>query len=254
MGIEQPLPFSENSPLAPRSRNLPTPNKALVIAAHPDDAEFHCGATLAKWAANGCQVNYLVLTDGSKGTWDAGANIALLIETRRKEQANAARKIGATGKVIMLDHVDGELDATLHTRDQVAYWIRSIEPDVVLAHDPWKRYRLHPDHRNAGYLALDGIVAARDPHFFRHHDVSHHRPDAILLFEADEANHCEDVTGYVQTKIDALMEHRSQFHTTHQIEDDGTGAERFAERVTEHAADAGRPAGFTAGEQFRLLP
>lgn len=254
MGVEQPLPLSENTQQPIQSVNVATPNKALVIAAHPDDAEFHCGATLAKWASAGCQVSYLVLTDGSKGTWDPNENIALLIETRRKEQANAARKIGATGKVIMLDHVDGELEATLHTRDQVAYWIRACEPDVILAHDPWKRYRLHPDHRNAGFLALDGVVAARDPHFFRHHGIPHHRPRNILLFEADEPNHCEDVSGFVQIKIDALMEHRSQFHTTHQIESDGSGAERFAHRVREHAAEAGQPAGVQAGEQFRLLP
>ena len=77
----------------------------------------------------------------------------------------------------MLGHVDGELLATLHLRDQVAYWIRAITPEVILAHDPWRRYRLHPDHRNAGFLALDGLVAARDPLFFRHHDVAVHRTD-----------------------------------------------------------------------------
>lgn len=163
------------------SRDIATPERALVIVAHPDDAEFQCGGTLAKWASKGCIISYLVLTDGSKGTWDADRNTEALVEQRRAEQMEAARRLGAKGKVVMLGHVDGELQPTLHVRDQVAHWIRSTQPDVVLAHDPWKRYRLHPDHRNAGWLALDGIVAARDPHYFRHHGLDVHRPEFALL-------------------------------------------------------------------------
>ena len=146
-----PLPIGDlpNGPMT--SRDLPTPSRALVIVAHPDDAEFQCGGTLAKWAAAGCVINHLVLTDGAKGTWDPNQNSEELVELRRAEQMEAARRLGSTGKVVMLGHVDGELQPTLHIRDQVAYWIRSTQPDVVLAHDPWKRYRLHPDHRNAGF-------------------------------------------------------------------------------------------------------
>ena len=72
--------------------------------------------------------------------------------------------------------------------------IRELRPDVVLGHDPWKRYRLHPDHRNAGLLVCDAIVAARDPHFLPEHGLAPHRPSALLLWEADEPNHVEDVS------------------------------------------------------------
>jgi LmbE family N-acetylglucosaminyl deacetylase len=250
-----PLPVGTvpGGPVA--SVDLPVPSRALAIVAHPDDAEFHCGATLAKWAAHGCVLNHLVLTDGSKGTWDPDADVEALVEQRRREQMEAASLLGSTGKVVMLGHVDGELEASLHVRDQVAYWIRALTPDVIVAHDPWRRYRLHPDHRNAGWLALDALVAARDPHFFPHHDVSFHRPDAVLLFEADEPDHVEDVSGFVDAKVRALMAHRSQFRTTHDIpdDDDGTAAEAFRQRVQARAAQVGARSGVAAGEAYKAL-
>jgi len=250
-----PLPLGDlpNGPMT--SRDLPTPSRALVIVAHPDDAEFQCGGTLAKWAAAGCVINHLVLTDGAKGTWDPNQNSEELVELRRAEQMEAARRLGSTGKVVMLGHVDGELQPTLHIRDQVAYWIRSTQPDVVLAHDPWKRYRLHPDHRNAGWLALDGIVAARDPHYFKHHGLEIHRPDCALLFEADEPDHVEDISGFVDTKVEALLAHESQFVTTHAIPpgDDGTFATVFGERIRDHAAAVGAATNVSRGEIFKLL-
>jgi LmbE family N-acetylglucosaminyl deacetylase len=169
--------------------DLPTPERALAIGAHPDDIEFGCGATLAKWAASGCEVNHLVLTDGSKGSWDPAADLDELVARRELEQQAAARAVGSRGKVVMLGAVDGELQATLGWRKRVSYWIRRLRPDVVLGHDPWKRYRLHPDHRQAGWLTVDGVVAARDPHFHTELAIDAHRPSALLLFEADEADH-----------------------------------------------------------------
>lgn len=250
-----PLPLGDLPSGAMASRDLPVPERALVVVAHPDDAEFQCGGTLAKWAANGCVINHLVLTDGSKGTWDAAADSDALVHTRREEQMEAARRLGSVGKVVMLGHLDGELESTLHIRDQVAYWIRSTRPDVVLAHDPWKRYRLHPDHRNAGWLALDAVVGARDPHYFGHHGLEVHRPDHVLLFEADEPDHVENIGGFVETKIDALLAHESQFVTTHDIgaEDDGSERLGFAARVREHAREVGARAGVADGEIFKIL-
>lgn len=252
-----PLPLGDVPSASISPRSMPTPTRALAIVAHPDDAEFQCGATLAKWAADGCIINHLVLTDGSKGTWDASADTNRLVERRRSEQMDAARRLGSRGKVVMLGHIDGELEPTLHVRDQVAYWIRALTPGVVLAHDPWKRYRLHPDHRNAGWLALDGIVAARDPHYFGHHDVGTHRPDALWLFEAEDPDHVEDVTGFVDAKVDALLAHSSQFETTHSIaetdEPDPGARADFAHRVDAHAAAVGAAAGVSRGECFKVL-
>ena len=120
--------------------------------------------------------------------------------------------------MVFLGHVDGELDSNLVVRGEVARVIRELRPEVVLGHDPWKRYRLHPDHRHAGLLACEGIVAARDPHFYREHGLAAHRPSTLLLFEADEPDHVEDVSGhdgrYVDRKLDALEAHISQFEST----------------------------------------
>jgi len=240
--------------------DLPTPTSALAIGAHPDDIEFECGATLAKWAAAGTVVHFLVSTDGSKGTWDVDADTQALIARRQAEQREAARRLGATGEVRFLGQTDGGLDmgpdAGLELRAQVAQVIRELRPAVILGHDPWRRWRLHPDHRAAGWVALDAVVAARDPHYFKQQGLPHHRPDALLLFESEEPDLVERVDAvHVQAKIDALLAHESQFETTMVIDadDDGSQAAAFAQRVTAEARDHGRMAGVGLGEAFRLM-
>ena len=240
------------------STDLPVPARALAVGAHPDDTEFHCGGTLAKWAAAGCVVHHLVCTDGAKGTWDPNADVAELAAIRQVEQRAAAKALGATGEVVFLGWPDGELEDGLRQRWQVSYWIRRLQPDVVLGHDPWKRYRLHPDHRNAGFLTVDGVVAARDPHFFPEHGLAHHRPSALLLFEAEEVDHVETLgQGDVARKLDALEQHRSQFRSTMFVEEDAPeGAEQldaFRARVHERAAEHGGRAGTPYGEAFKLI-
>jgi len=222
-----------------------TPSRALAIGSHPDDVELGCGATLAKWAADGCVVSHLICTDGSKGSWDPVEDRAALIVTRQAEQRAAAAALGATGECVFLDAVDGELEADVHRRREIAYWIRVLQPEIVLGHDPWKRYRLHPDHRAAGYLTVDAVVAARDPHFFADQPVAHHRPSALWLFEADEPDHVEDVSGFVDAKVDALLAHRSQWRATLGIETDDD-VTRFRARVAEDVAAVG-------GEAFRRI-
>jgi len=191
---------------------LPTPGRVLAIGAHPDDVEFGSGATLAKWAAAGSHIEILVLTDGSKGTWDPSTDSATLATRRRREQQDAATALGVAAAHV-LDIVDGELDSDRTTRQRVCEMIRVVQPDVVLGHDPWKQYRLHPDHFHAGRLAVDGIVAARDPHFFPESGPPH-RPHHLLLFEAQIADHTESVGTFLHHKVDALLCHRSQWQST----------------------------------------
>lgn len=234
--------------------NLATPERALAIAAHPDDIEFECGATLAKWAADGCVVNHLICTDGSKGTWDENADTAALVGIRQEEQREAARRLGATGEVFFLGAVDGELTAELAMRSEVARVIRMTQPNVVLGHDPWKRWRLHPDHRNAGFLAVEGIVAARDPFFFPEHGLKRHRPDTLLLFESEEFNHVEDASGFTDPKIQSLLAHESQFETTMVITDnpsDETAA--FHQRELDQMRAMAQGQSFEFGEAFHRI-
>ncbi len=235
--------------------NLEVPEVALAVGAHPDDVEFGCGATLAKWAARGCVVHHLICTDGSKGSWDPEADTARLVVERQAEQRAAARALGATGECVFLGWVDGELESGLRQRWEVAYWIRRLRPQVVLGHDPWKRWRLHPDHRHAGFLAVEGVVAARDPHFFPEQQLPHHRPLALLLWEADEVDHVEDVGGHQDTKVAALLEHRSQYRSTHQIDDasDEVQVDAFRRRVNGRLAEMGALAAVQVAEAFKHI-
>ena len=240
----------------PPTRDLPTPDRALAVGAHPDDIEFGCGATLAKWAAAGCQIHHLVLTDGSKGTWDAAQDRAVLVATRQKEQQRAAELLGG-GDVRFLGLTDGELRNGIREQREVCQWIRTVRPDVVLGHDPWRRYRLHPDHRNAGFILTDAIVAARDPLFFAEQDLAPHRPSSLLLWEADEPNHVEDAAGFVAVKIEALLAHESQHVSTMGIagtnERAGQEMKIFTQRIETQLAAHGALDGLGAGECFHLI-
>jgi len=237
------------------SEDLPIPGRALAVAAHPDDVEFGCGGTLAKWAAAGCEIHHLVCTDGSKGSWDPSEDTAALVARRQEEQRAASVALGGTGSVVFLGWRDGELDSGLRQRSDVCHWIRRIRPDVVLGHDPWKRYRLHPDHRHAGLLAVEGIVAARDPHFFPEQSAAPHRPSHLLLWEADEADHVEDITAGIDRKLAALLEHRSQYRTTMDVDDPSSPEQldRFRDRMRERAASSGAEQGFAYAEKFKLI-
>ena len=231
---------------------LTPPARALAIGAHPDDVEFGAGGTLARWAAAGTEVHLLVLTDGSKGTWDADDDLVRLIATRVDEARDAAKTL-ADGTVHFGGFVDGELESGIDARRVVCRTIREVRPDVVLGHDPWQRYRLHPDHRHAGWATVDGIVAARDPHFFPGLGGPHHRPDALLLFEADEPDHIEPIDATIAVKVDALLRHRSQWRSTMAVDPDASDLDaaiaRFGARVTDDArTDDGRLV-----ERFRLI-
>jgi LmbE family N-acetylglucosaminyl deacetylase len=228
---------------------LAVPGRVLAIGAHPDDVEFGCGATLAKWARAGAHVELAVLTDGSKGTWNPDDDLATLVARRRDEQRAALRRLGGVD-VHFFAAVDGELEAGARTREQVCALLRAVRPDVVLGHDPWKQYRLHPDHRHAGELVIDGIVAARDPHFFPGAGPPH-RPAHLLLFEAQVVDHAEPVDdAAITAKIDALLCHRSQWRSTMGIDESGAEADAqraaFGRRVRDEIDAA-------AGEPFKLL-
>lgn len=236
--------------------DLPTPRAVLAVGAHPDDIEFGAGATLARWAAAGAEIHQLVLTDGSKGSWDPDEDLDLLVAARQKECRHAATVLSgradAGDRVRFLGATDGELVNDNATRRQVALAIREVRPDVLLGHDPWRRYRLHPDHRAAGFVTLDALVAARDPHFFADLGVAPHRPSALLLWEADLVNHVERSDGFDAAKVDALLAHTSQLRSTMGIAD-GEGRDGFATRIAVQLAQHGAVAGFPAGEAFHLI-
>ena len=236
------------------SVDLPPPSSALAVGAHPDDVEFGSGATLAKWAVAGCRIHHVVLTDGSKGSWDAHDDRPDdLVTTRRAEQREAARRLGG-GDVDFLDFVDGELESGRAQMLEVCRVLRRVRPAVVLGHDPWRRYRIHPDHRHAGWLVVDAVAAAREPRFEPDLGPAH-RPEALLLWEADEPNHVEEVGGSVEAKVAALVAHESQYRSTFGIEeaDLAKAPEVVRAFVEGQLTDHGRLSGVDRGEAFRLI-
>ncbi len=245
--------MSADRPLGTVTADLARPARALAVGAHPDDIEDGCGATLAKWAAGGAEVFELVLTDGSKGSWDPERDVRQLTATRRAEQRAAAVQLGSRHQVVFLDRPDGELEATLEVRAALCHWVRTIRPDVVLGHDPWRRYRLHPDHRAAGFLVVDAVAAARNPLTFPRAGEAAHRVGCLLLWEADQPDHVEDVVGFAEAKARALFAHRSQYPVP--AGDRGAGREAAAlrERVADRLARDGVAFAVAAGEVFKRI-
>ncbi len=185
---------------------------ALAFGAHPDDVELQAGGTLAGWAGRGVRVELACFTAGEKGSADPETDPAELAGVRRAEADAAARALGAA-PVHFLGAVDGELEVTMALRLAVARLVRVVRPDVVLGHDPWRRSLLHPDHRAAGLLTVDGVVAARDPLYapeLAAEGLAAHRPHTVLLFGTDAPDELVEVTTAMDAKLASLRAHASQ--------------------------------------------
>ena len=239
--------------LEPRVEPIPVPDRVLAIGAHPDDIEFGAGGTVAGWAEAGCHVVMAVMTDGSKGSWNPEEDPASLVERRAHEQRAAADALGAT-EVVFLGHVDGELEYSMGLRAQIATLIRTHRPAIVISHDPWARYEIHPDHRATGWAVVDGAVAARDHMFFPDQGIEHHRPEALLLWRAAEPDHWEDIAATFPAKLAALLCHESQHHTTMGNAGSGeTERDAFERRLREYGRAQGASVGLELAEAFKRI-
>lgn len=194
-------------------------HRVMGIFAHPDDPEFFCGGTFAKWAAEGKHITFVLATSGDKGSGDLNITSDQLIAIREREERAAATRLGVQ-EVIFLRYPDGELQPSLDLRRQLTRLIRLKQPDVVVTNDPTARwygsnYINHPDHRAIGDVALDAVFpAARDhltfPELYREEGLAPHKVKQVYLCGTHEPTARVDVTDYVETKIAALREHQSQ--------------------------------------------
>ncbi len=219
--------------------------RAMVMFAHPDDAEVQCAGTVALWAEAGKKVFYVAVTRGEKGTQDPSMSEDRLIAIRQEEQLNAARELGVE-KVIFLENNDGELEVTLERRRALTRIIREYQPEVVITHDPWMRYQLHPDHRATGTLALDAVISARDRLYFPEQIKDGLEPCRVtraLLYASDQPDFWMDIGRTIEKKIRALGQHKSQVAQWSGWE------ERFRKR----AQDLGAAQGMKYAEAFKLL-
>ncbi len=194
-------------------------NLVMGIFAHPDDPEFFCGGTFAKWAAEGKQIVFVLATSGDKGSGDLNISSEQLIPLREAEERAAAARLGVQD-VVFLRYPDGELQPTLDLRRHLTRLIRLKKPDIVVTNDPTARwfgsgYINHPDHRAIGDAVLDAVFpAARDhlafPELYREEGLQPHKVKQVYVCGTHEPNEKVDVTAYLETKIAALREHRSQ--------------------------------------------
>ena len=197
-----------------------THKKILVILAHPDDPEFFCGATLARWVKQGHEVHYCLLTCGDKGSDDQEKSSDQICQIRHTEQQAAASVIGATS-VQFLDLPDGYLVPSIELRRNVVRVIRQKKPDILVTCDPTNlfpsgSYRLnHPDHRYAGQVVLDAAFPAAGnihffPELFKDEGLEPHSPSEVWVSLTSNPDITLDVTDTWEIKIRALKEHKSQ--------------------------------------------
>ena len=194
------------------------PESAMTIVAHPDDIEFSCSGTLARWAKAGARISYVLCTSGDVGIDEPGMTHQRATEIREAEQLEAAKIIGAT-EVIFLREPDGLLQPTLELRKKLVREIRRFRPEVVIAGDPtivWagNDYINHPDHRAAASAALDATFpAAGQPNLFEELEeegIKAHKPRKVFVTSWGDADVYVNITDTIDLKIAALRAHKSQ--------------------------------------------
>jgi LmbE family N-acetylglucosaminyl deacetylase len=193
--------------------------RAMVIAAHPDDADFGAAGAAALLARAGWEVRYLVVTDGSKGSDDPKFTTETLVATRDREQRDAARILGVAS-VGFLGYTDGELVYSRELLGDITREIRAFRPHAVFTHDPEpiihdQGFINHNDHRFTGLTTVDAVYpTARDRLNFPEHleaGLETHKVAELYLWGSNRANFDVDISAVVDTKIEALLAHVSQF-------------------------------------------
>lgn len=227
------------------------PERAMVIFAHPDDAEIGSGATAAKWAKAGTEVVYVQCTSGSSGSNDRSMSSEAIVPIRAAEQKAAADTIGVKA-IEVLDHADGWLDPDRVFLEELVRVIRRHRPDIVFAHDPERFSGFnHRDHRAVGITTKDAIYPyARDHlHFPDQIDKEGLEPwkvKHLFMWGTDQPNVIVDVSDTLETKIEALFKHESQVGGL------ATNVDA-AERMRNRAKESAEGFDFQYAERFRRL-
>jgi LmbE family N-acetylglucosaminyl deacetylase len=228
------------------------PWRALVVTAHPDDMEFGCAGTLAKWADQGAEVTLCIVTDGSTGTQDRDLMGERLRAIRIEESAAAAAVVGIS-EIDWLGYQDGYVEYTLDLRRDIARAFRRHRPHRFIVVDPTPtiedRFINHPDHRAVGLASLDvTLTAGTTPGHFPElldEGLEPWRGLREVWIAGPGSNpRVVDITNTIDRKIEALMCHRSQLPG----EPDEVGG-----WLRERSAEIGKPAGFAYGESFRVI-
>ena len=230
---------------------IETPSRAMLVIPHPDDGESGCGGSVATWVRAGCQVLYVICTNGDKGTADPDITSERLAQLREQEQREAARLLGVH-EVVFLAHPDGELEDDRTFRGEVVREIRRFKPDVVLAMDPLRtQSHAHRDHRISGQVAMDACFPyARDPLHFSEQTrdgLTPHKVESVLLWGSEAPDVAVDIADVLDIKLTALRAHASQ------VSGRSWDLEEFIKRRAQEAAERAQVEGIAYAESFRKI-
>lgn len=222
------------------------PESAMVIVAHPDDAEFTVAGTVAAWTKAGCRVTYVICTDGNAGSDEPGIRREKLAEIRRAEQRAACARLGVN-EVVFLGYDDGQLQPSLDLRRALVRVIRRYKPEVVVTGDPTVMffgdgYINHPDHRAAAQAALDAAAPASAMPLLWPEAGAPHRVRQVYVYGNEKPNVWVDVTETLEQKIAALKQHASQM-----------GDWDPTELIREWNMEAGKEKGLAYAESYRVI-
>lgn len=218
----------------------------MVVVAHPDDAEFSSAGTIARFTEAGFDVIIVQVTSGDKGTSRRDISPADLATLREGEESEAASRLGVK-TVEFLRCGDGELVPDLSLREKIVRQIRKYRPDIVISHDPFRPYALHPDHRAVGTAAVDSVYpTARDPLYFPEHleaGLEPHKVAELWLYGSESPDKFIDISTTLHRKVHALKAHESQVGT----------AETLEERMRARARDVGQAGGLEMAEAYKVI-
>jgi LmbE family N-acetylglucosaminyl deacetylase len=228
--------------------------RILSIAAHPDDVDFGAAGTIAQWTDAGIEVIYCVVTDGDAGGFDEDIPRAKMATLRQAEQIAAAKCVGVTD-VRFLGYPDGQVEATIGLRRDLARVIRQVRPDRVLCSSPERNYARigasHPDHRAVGSATLDAVYPdARNPFAFpellAEEGLAAWTVREVWIPGGPSPARYVDVTDTFPRKVAALRAHETQTGQRDDLE------QMLRERLARTAAQGGLPEGRLA-EAFQVL-
>lgn len=229
---------------------------ALVIVAHPDDAEFGAGGTIAAWANEGWDVHYIICTDGSGGGPDDAQDVSAqarraMAEIRKKEQRAACDALGAK-EIVFLNYPDGQLQPNIELRRDLVRVIRQYRPYRVICQSPdrlWTPFyaigRHHPDHLAAGQAAIMAIYPASQngwdfPELLKE-GFKPHKVKEVYFSGAPNPNYPVDISDTIDKKFAALRAHSSQL---------SSHFDEIEKRIREWSAEAGKEHGMAHAELF----
>ena len=236
-----------------RRKEPPAPARVMSIHAHPDDQEFTVAGTLAKWARAGSEIVTVCLTSGAAGSNEStppDMTREKLVPIREEEQRRACGVLGIRD-VVFLDYEDGMLESTIALRRDLTRVIRRYRPDAILCGDPTlrfygNRYINHPDHRVAADVTLDAVFPSSGTRFIfpelLEEGLAPHKVTRVFVHGAERPDTFIDIAEFLEVKVAALREHRSQL-----------GAEDLAPMITEWARMQGKRRGLVAAEAYRLM-